>query len=155
MNTKGDISSLYLSDSSTSDLSYLLNPAVRFVWIVDHMPVEMQSWHQSTVQVNEFDTLQNVKVRGNVFELLLETGKLLEMLPSFYEHGICMLQMENEVPGTLLYRDMGDIPDYLFKNGFYSRFYLPHKNEVGKFECVDGEWMEKVAANKAIKQRIL
>lgn len=147
--------SFSLSNSIATDLKYLLNPSVRYVWIINHLPIETVKWHYSTVQINEKDVLTNVKVRSNVFELMIETVKFLEILPMFSKSGMCLLQMEKEVSNTLMNNNFPELPNYLIKNGVYCQYNLPHKGEVASFECIDENWIEKVAANEFIRPRIL
>ncbi len=117
--------------------------------------MEILAWHPSTVQINAKDILRNVEVRANRFDLLLETSKFLESLEMFNETGITLLQMSRRVADTLETKDGPNIPNHLFANGFYSQFYLPHKNEVSQLKCIDEQWIEMVSKNEKIKSRVL
>ena len=136
------------------DLQYLLNPAVPFVWLINHLPVERLKWHNSTVQINDTNVLENILVRSNQFEMMMETSQFLEILPMFIDSGMWLLQLENAVPDTLRNIEFPLISHYLLKNGFYSQYNLPHKGETAKFTCVDNDWIERVAEIDSFSSRI-
>lgn len=149
------IQQIYIANSTVLDLRYLLNPNVPFVWAVDYIPIEVKAWHASTVQINDKDVLENVEVRANKFDLLLETSKFLKSLEMFSNGGITLIQMNRKVANTLESKSWPAIPNYLFANGFYSQFYLPHKNEVSQFQCIDEQWIATACENENIKPRLL
>ena len=148
--------SIAVFNSTVLDLKCFLNPSVPFVWIVDYMPVQKLAWYSSTLQLNEKDVVGSLQVRPHGCDLLLDTSKCEELLEMLNDsNGITIIQMSKKVPDTLINSVSPEIPQYLFSNGFYSQFYLPHRNEVSIFQCIDHQWIEHVSKSTTIRGRLL
>jgi hypothetical protein len=138
--------SIMLRSCASDILAYILDPTVPFVWIRQHKPKRSVQWWSTQTQLSETGALHDVEVRSMEFDLQLRTGRFLELLPEFEDHGMVLFQMTRRVPDTLTLDGIADevVDRILIQNGMHLRFYLPHAIECAQLASSHREVLERV-----------
>jgi hypothetical protein len=146
--------SVMLRPCTSGVLAHILAPFVPFVWIRRHMPHRYVQWCKARVPLSATGQPQDIEVRSLEFELQLSTGRFLELLPEFEEHGMDLCQMTQRVPNTLTLNDVSDAAAgrILIQNGLHLRFYLPHAVEFAQLASPHREVLEGALQKPQVRE---
>lgn len=142
----GELFVLALHNCTTSTLAAVLNPAVSFVCIRDHIPNLSEEWWSTRVPI-AVNLETDVEVSSMRYNVQMTTARFLELLPVFSD-GINLAQFERRISPALLHDTLPvDKRNRIWKaNGLFLKFTLPHEHETAVVACVDRAYLEAVAA---------
>ncbi len=146
-----NIFSLMLEPCTAMVLPYILDEEVPFVWLESHCP-NLYGWWQAQVPLRHSGEYFPLKVRQLRFDLMLPTKQFLSLLPEFADAGMLLLQLEREMPNSLVPDSLKDIERYkvLVQNGLHLEFNLPHANEYAQLVSPYREVLEHIRSNPVI-----
>lgn len=134
--TRTDCEIVYVHGAVASDFAKFLAPSVPWVWILGHRPNRYLEWWDTTVPLNTRCTDFIGSVRDLCFDLQLPTHNFVSMATKFDEHGLALIQSNQQMPDTL---SLNTIPEsqqksVLIQNGATLRIFLPHAGETAQVQ---------------------
>ena len=150
LNTDGS-ASIMLRPCPTTIASQLFDPAVPFVWVVDHLPFNSSEWWELDLPICRNELPRRLRVRGLRCELLLDTAEFLEVAQQF--DGGNFFQMDRPIPQNL---DLQRLPeeriyDILRGVGLSAAFCQPHGMETAQYRTWDHGWMKHLLNKKSVQ----
>ena len=147
-----NIFNLMLNPCSAMVLPHILSEEVPFVWLESHCPSDHHEWWQAQVPLRRGGQYFPLKVRSLRFDLLLPIKQFLSLLPEFTDAGMLLLQLQREMPNSLVPRSLNDNERYkvLVQNGLYLEFELPHAGEYASVVSPHQEVLERIKNNPVI-----
>jgi len=143
---------LALSPCYSTILRYLLDPAVPFVYLLDHMPNETLQWWNVDMPLAKDRPARPFHVRMLQYDVCMRTSEFLQHIEDVKGLGMDVLQTSKELPATLIPRriDESNRMKALLANGLESRFYLPHAMEVAVFRSRTRETIERALRHEQV-----
>ena len=125
---------VYVHYATASGLAGFLHDDVRWVWILDHQPVETVEWWQTDVPLNRTNQPHSCSIRNLCFDLQLPTCEFISLAKEFDRHGLLLIQSEFEMPNTLRLDLIAESQqnDILIQNGAKLSIYLPHASSTAQ-----------------------
>jgi hypothetical protein len=115
-----------------------LNPAVPWVWVLDHVPNSRFQWWSTEVPLNQQGATLVGDVRLLRYDLQLPTQEFLSCIEAFEEHGISLVHSRHRMPNTLEPSRLGsDRHQVLRLNGALLTIDLPHAGETAVVSCYE------------------
>ena len=134
--SKSDCEIVYVHGAVASDLTKFLAPSVPWVWVIGHRPNRYVQWWDATVPLNAKHDDFTGSIRNMCFDLQLPTADFLSRAAEFDDHGLVLIQSDQQIPDTLT---LDLIPEsqqnaVLIQNGAKLRIYLPHAIETAQVQ---------------------
>ncbi len=151
------IYTLGLESASCLLLSYLLSPAIPYIFAYRYKPNDMSEWWECPVMLSKKEKLYRLEVKRMEFDFQMSTDEFLDILDEFGKSGIEIFQSNNKIPSTLAIYTINEnsLLRVLRHNGITSRFYLPNYHGEATFWTFDKEHFSNILENPAISDRIL
>jgi hypothetical protein len=127
-------------------LARYLNPAVPWVWILDHVPNSIIEWWKTQVPLNQQSENLVGEVRLLRYDLQLSTPEFLSRVGAFEGHGINLVQSRHRMPNTLEPSRLGkDRHQVLRLNGAFLTLDLPHSGETAVVSCYEPGYLPSLS----------
>jgi hypothetical protein len=134
-----------------------LDISVPYVCLQSHLPNERVEWWSCPIPLRKEGAPRSVEVRNVVFDLQLTTEGFLEVLEDFEECGVDLYQFHNPMPATFNIDKLFErrSVEVLTRNGFQSRFYLPHPQEVAVYWSLDRSHLEELTVDVEVRDILI
>jgi len=136
---------IYVRAAVASKLVTFLDPAVPWVWILDHTPNPAAQWWKATLSLTPSGSTFSGWVRNLVVDLQMPTVEFMARAVEFDGHGLSLIQSHERMPDTL---SLGRIPEprlnsMLKQNGATLRIFLPHAIETAQITSFETGYLAK------------
>jgi len=138
-------------------LTEILSPTVPFVWLINYMPNARMEWWTMPIVLRRNGIIYEAKVRGACFDLLVETGDFLKMLPEISDSSFTLMQMHKPVPNTFPLNRLSNAnrAATLKKNGWHLSCHSPHGGEVSIVTAPRREILEQLLLGVEVRKEVL